>query len=548
MLPAPAKLYKCPHCGKTKPMLSLMSGNTFGGELWSDGRAIYPMLQKLSIIQKCSVCGRYSLLNKWKDTGKTSTNSFGETGDLTYAEAKEAYNELSASTKIASELCDISISFIHSYNDEFSRPRPRSAILEEKNCDTISGTFSSPEEDDINLVIDAITTAIKTIGNSEDDRLMKAELLRETGRWQEARKVILSISNNEVKWIVDILLYHIAHKNGNLLPLIINGKKIDYSGCANYSTIIANTDIPYQEELAKSIEDYFYTLTPEIRKDAKADTLGGVYDIHTKSLLKVVCPCAKCYEVENSTKHICDYALFRNFDIESLTFSEKLRSVGSKALYGCKNLEIIVPNNALIESIGDCAFMNCKSLKEICFIDNVQSLGRSVFAGMDKLGTIRLPKLIKRIPEFTFFECESLQDVEIPKAVCVIESFAFQHTAIKHLIIPDNVQEFGDAVFSRCFQLEHITLPNGLKVIPERTFSSCKSLREIEIPKAVKTIMKESFDGTESLTTVRFRGKVEHIDETTFKNSSLETVIVPFWAKAYYQKLFPNLKIKTTIY
>lgn len=548
MLPAPAQLYKCPHCGKIKPMLSLMSGNTFGGELWSDGRAIYPMLPKLSTIQKCCACGRYSLLNKWKDTGKTSTNSFGETGDLTYAEAKEAYCELSASTKNASDLRDISISFIHTYNDEFSRPRPRSAILEKRNCDTISGTFSSPEEDDINLVIDAMTTAIKTIGDSDNDRLMKAELLRETGRWQEARNILLSISNNELKWIVDILLYHIAHKNGNLLPLIINGKEIDYSGCANYSTIIVNTDIPNQEDLAKGIEDYLHTLSSEIRKDVKADTLGGVYDRHKKSLLKVVYPCAKYYEIENSTNHICDYALFRNFDIESLTLSEELQSVGSKALYGCKNLEIIEPNNAMIESIGDCAFMNCKSLKEIHFIDNVQFLGRSVFAGMDKLKIIHLPKLIKRIPEFTFFECESLQDVEIPKSVCVIESFAFQHTAITHLIIPDNVQEFGDAVFSRCFHLELITLPNGLKVIPERTFSSCKSLREIEIPKSVKIIMKEAFDGTESLTTVRFRGKVEQIDETSFKNSGLETVIVPFWTKAYYQQLFPNLKIKTTIY
>ena len=105
----------------------------------------------------------------------------------------------------------------------------------------------------------------------------------------------------------------------------------------------------------------------------------------------------------------------------------------------------------------------------------------------------------------------------------------------------------GDAVFSRCFQLEQVTLPNRLNVIPERTFSSCKYLREIEIPKSVKTIMKEAFDGTESLTTVRFHGKVEHIDDTAFKDSGLEAVIVPFWAKSYYKKVFPNLTIKSAI-
>lgn len=547
MLPAPAQLYKCPHCGKTKPMLSLMSGNTFGGELWSDGRAIYPMLPKLSTIQKCSHCGRYSLLRKWRDTGKTSKKSFGETGELTYSEAKEAYVELSASMSDPSEISAISVSFVQAYNDQFRRPRPRKAIQENKLIDSISGAFCSPQEEDILLVIKATKQAIETLDDSEDNRLLKAELLRELGRWGEARRVLGTITNSDKKWIVDILTYHIALKDGRLLPLVIDGKEIDYSSCANYATIVANKDLPNSVEIDKSIESFVQTLSPEIRKDTARDALSGVYDRHSKSLLKVVTPCTKHFEIENQTYHICDYALFRNFEIGSLTLSENLRSIGSKSLYGCKNLEVVLHNNAMIESIGDCAFMNCKSLKEIGFIDSVQFLGRSVFAGMDKLESIKLPKDLCRIPEFTFFECESLKDIEIPESVSVIESFSFQHTAITHLSIPNRVVKLGDAVFSRCFQLEQVTLPNRLNVIPERTFSSCKYLREIEIPKSVNTIMKEAFDGTESLTTVRFHGKVEHIDDTAFKDSGLETVIVPFWAKSYYKKIFPNLTIKSAI-
>ena len=66
MKPAPAQLYACPYCGKKKPMLSLMSGNTFGGELWSDGRTIYPMFPRISAIQKCPNCGKYSLFENGK--------------------------------------------------------------------------------------------------------------------------------------------------------------------------------------------------------------------------------------------------------------------------------------------------------------------------------------------------------------------------------------------------------------------------------------------------------------------------------------------------
>lgn len=410
MLPA-AQLYKCPHCGKTKPMLSLMSGNTFGGELWSDGRAIYPMLPKLSTIQKCSCCGRYSLLDKWKDTGRTSNKSFGETGELTYSEAKEAYIELSASTSDSSEISAISVSFIQAYNDQFRRSRPRKAIQENKLIDSISGTFCSPEDEDIRLVIKATKQAIETLDNSEDNRLLKAELLRELGRWDEALRTLRTVTNNVVKWIIDILTYHVALEDSRLLPLVIDGTEVDYSCCANYATIVANKDLPNSVEVDKSIASFVQTLSPEIRKNTVRDALSGVYDRHSKSLLKVVSPCAKHFEIENQTYHICDYAFFRNFDIESLTFSENLRSIGSKSLYGCKNLEVVFPKNAMIESIGDCAFMNCKSLKEIGFIDSVQFLGRSVFAGMDKLESIKLPKDLRRIPEFTFFECESLKDV-----------------------------------------------------------------------------------------------------------------------------------------
>lgn len=548
MLPAPAQLYKCPHCGKTKPMLSLMSGNTFVGELWSDGRTIYPMLPKLSTIQKCSYCGRYSLLDKWKDTGKTSNKSFGETGELTYAEAKEAYIELSASTAIPSELRDISISFVHAYNDQFRRPRLRKAFQENKHIDSISGDFCSPVKEDIQLVIRATKKAIETLDDSDDNRLLKAELYRELGRWDEAMELLGSIKNSEVKWIVDILASQAARMNGSLLPLIIGGGKVDDPSGATYTKLFVADVLPDRTKLKTSIDTYLSTLAPEARKDAKADGLGGIRDKQLKALLKVVTPCIEHYMIEGQTYHICDFALFRNFDIRCLTFSRDLRSIGAKALYGCKNLELIHPNNAKIESIGDCAFMNCKSLREIRFIDNVKYLGRSVFAGMDKLESIKLPKELRSITEFTFFECESLHDVEIPKSVNVIESFSFQHTAIKHLTIPENVAELGDAVFSRCFQLEQVMLPNRLKVIPERSFSSCKSLREIEIPKSVKTIMKDAFEGTECLTTVRFRGKVEQIDETAFKDSGLETVIVPFWAKSHYQKVFPNLKIKTAIF
>lgn len=164
---------------------------------------------------------------------------------------------------------------------------------------------------------------------------------------------------------------------------------------------------------------------------------------------------------------------------------------------------------------------------------------------MNKLQSIGLPNRIEIIPEFTLFECESLSSIFIPTSVRHIASYSFQHTAINELELPDSVIKLGDAVFSRCFSLETVKLSSKLTVIPEKTFDSCKSLREIEIPQNVERIEKEAFSGTVALERIRFHGKVKYISETAFKSSGLKEIIVPFWAKGHYKKLFPNNRIVT---
>lgn len=59
MLPGNPRILICPFCGTEKQIMSLISGNTFGAELWSDNKQIAPMLPEISYIQKCPHCGKY---------------------------------------------------------------------------------------------------------------------------------------------------------------------------------------------------------------------------------------------------------------------------------------------------------------------------------------------------------------------------------------------------------------------------------------------------------------------------------------------------------
>ena len=52
MIPGPANILSCPFCGSEKEVMSLVSGNTFGGTVWSDTRREYPMLPEVSPLQE----------------------------------------------------------------------------------------------------------------------------------------------------------------------------------------------------------------------------------------------------------------------------------------------------------------------------------------------------------------------------------------------------------------------------------------------------------------------------------------------------------------
>lgn len=56
--------YKCPNCGAYLQSYDLISGNTFDGAVYSDGGAIYPMLQTPPEYTKCEECKNIIMLNQ----------------------------------------------------------------------------------------------------------------------------------------------------------------------------------------------------------------------------------------------------------------------------------------------------------------------------------------------------------------------------------------------------------------------------------------------------------------------------------------------------
>lgn len=133
MLPGPALIVTCPHCKAEKSLLSLESGNTFGGKQWWDLKTFYPMLPHVSWVQKCPACGGYFLYERAKH--REGDDYSGERGELSYADMREALAALRPGAK-KKDLTHLFLEYVWAYNDEFQRgnvhpEEPTSEELEE---------------------------------------------------------------------------------------------------------------------------------------------------------------------------------------------------------------------------------------------------------------------------------------------------------------------------------------------------------------------------------------------------------------------------------
>lgn len=175
MIPGNPRILICPFCGTEKQVLSLISGNTFGAELWSDNKQIAPMLPKISYVQKCPHCGKYYITGRQKEKFAKDGHSF-EQGLLTYPEMKEAFSQISEEGFFnEKEEINVRMMLHHAYNDYYYRTEEKKVICQEdKTLFHDNGLW----------LIDHLIT----------DILLKAEFYREIGEFSTAKSILDSVA------------------------------------------------------------------------------------------------------------------------------------------------------------------------------------------------------------------------------------------------------------------------------------------------------------------------------------------------------------------
>lgn len=176
MLPAFDLILECPYCGGEKPVIQLMSGNTFGATQWWDLKIIYPMLPRYSAVQKCPHCQKYFFVKDAKQREGDSCSM--DKGELSYEEAKEAWSQLSS--ELSTEgLIQLALIYLHKYNDVYQRIFP-------ENTENV--THKEFDESELTELIPVVRYLVENF--SVESPLIHAEFLRNAQLFDEAMAIV----------------------------------------------------------------------------------------------------------------------------------------------------------------------------------------------------------------------------------------------------------------------------------------------------------------------------------------------------------------------
>ena len=179
MTPGPTIIRECFTCGKLIAQQTINSGNNFGARFWTDGKSDAPMLPDQQWLVKCQHCGTLVWIDEQMKVGKI--DPWGSEPD----NGKKFPYARPASTPTLQEYADFLEGGVSDKQKErYVRLRAWWAGNDTRRVSEESAHLNSFETGNLRTFVTLLNEA------EDDDRLMKAEALRELGEFGSAEKLL----------------------------------------------------------------------------------------------------------------------------------------------------------------------------------------------------------------------------------------------------------------------------------------------------------------------------------------------------------------------
>jgi hypothetical protein len=206
MLPGPDQIVACPACGGLAKYATLLSGNTFGARLWTDGKQEAPMLPQPPAVVKCRHCGgcywladaeRVGELDVWGADPLAPDEAWPLSEDHPLAvpeswrtaqyveEPEEAEYYAALRSGLAQDRQQERALRI------FAWWRSNDPSRDGEESSAGGGSEPAAREENLRALLPLLE------GEEDRNRIMRAEVLRELGRWGEAEAALLRVRSRE---------------------------------------------------------------------------------------------------------------------------------------------------------------------------------------------------------------------------------------------------------------------------------------------------------------------------------------------------------------
>lgn len=251
--------------------------------------------------------------------------------------------------------------------------------------------------------------------------------------------------------------------------------------------------------------------------------------------------------IPNSVTRIGDGAFSLCEALTHIQIPYNVTEIGIGAFHACTNMDSVTFGGDSVKSIGMNAFLYCNSLTDVyfdegfnlynielenkysnpfCLADNAYVWSNGAYK---PITSVSVPSNVKKIGDYTFFNCTFLTSVTIPGGVTSFGDYAISCCeGLTSLTIPSSVTSLGDYAVSYCTNLKSLMIPSSVTSIGNGAFAGCDGLTSIAIPKTVTKIGDYTFGSCESLKSVTIPNSVKSIGNEAFYNcASLTNITIP---------------------
>lgn len=150
----------------------------------------------------------------------------------------------------------------------------------------------------------------------------------------------------------------------------------------------------------------------------------------------------------------------------------------------------------------------------------------SMFAKLDSIISVVIPKSIKAIGIHAFLQCFNLESVTFSEGLKVIEGGAFSNCEkLKDVILPSSLEHLGNSSFGMCEGFTHIRVPGNVKIIPDYCFTACINVEDAILGEGVEVIDQGAFSNCSRLSSVVLPVSLKNINTGAFRSCRLKQIV-----------------------